>query len=45
VAVRKEFQDRRPVTWYALTAKGRRALSQHLDGLQRLIEEARRTPE
>jgi len=45
VAVRKEFQDRRPVTWYALTAKGRRALSQHLDSLQRLIEEARRAPE
>ena len=45
VAVRKEFQQRRPVTWYALTAKGKRSLSQHLDGLQRLIEHARRTPE
>lgn len=43
VSARKEFQNRRPVTWYALTAKGRRALAQHLDGLQRLIEEARRT--
>jgi DNA-binding MarR family transcriptional regulator len=43
VSVRKEFQDRRPVTWYGLTAKGRRALSQHLSGLGQLIEQARRT--
>ena len=45
VDVRKAFQERRPVTWYALTAKGKRALSQHLDGLQRLIEQARLKPE
>jgi DNA-binding MarR family transcriptional regulator len=43
VAVRKEFQDRRPVTWYGLTARGKRALSQHLGNLERLIEQARRT--
>jgi DNA-binding MarR family transcriptional regulator len=43
VTVRKEFQDRRPVTWYALSPKGRRALSQHLAGLQGLIEHARLT--
>jgi DNA-binding MarR family transcriptional regulator len=42
VSVRKQFQDRRPVTWYELTAKGRKALSQHLSGLQHLIEHARR---
>lgn len=41
VNVRKEFQDRRPVTWYALAPKGRRALSQHLTGLGQLIERAR----
>ena len=41
VVVRKEFQDRRPVTWYGLTAKGKRALSQHLASLERLIQEAR----
>ena len=34
VTVRKEFQDRRPVTWYGLSPKGRRALSQHLAGLR-----------
>jgi len=43
VVVRKEFQDRRPVTWYGLTARGKRALSQHLTNLERLIEQARPT--
>ena len=43
VSVRKEFQDRRPVTWYGLTPKGKKALSQHLAGLGRLIEHARRS--
>jgi len=43
VVARKEFQDRRPVTWYALTAKGDGALSQHLTNLERLIQHARRT--
>jgi DNA-binding MarR family transcriptional regulator len=41
----KEFQDRRPVTWYELTAKGKRALTQHLANLERLIERARGKPE
>jgi DNA-binding MarR family transcriptional regulator len=45
VAVQKEFQDRRPVTWYGLTSKGRRALTQHLAGLQRLIDRARGSDE
>lgn len=40
VTVRKEFQDRRPVTWYRLTPKGRRALASHLEGLGRLIKHA-----
>jgi len=43
VDVRKEFQDRRPVTWYGLSPKGRRALSQHLAGLEQLIAHARHT--
>jgi DNA-binding MarR family transcriptional regulator len=41
VVVRKEFQNRRPVTWYGLTAKGKRALAQHLASLERLIQQAR----
>lgn len=40
LAVRKEFQDRRPVSWYRLTPKGRRALASHLEGLNRLIKHA-----
>lgn len=41
----KEFQDRRPVTWYGLTTKGKRALAQHLANLERLIQRARGKPE
>jgi DNA-binding MarR family transcriptional regulator len=43
VSVRKEFRDRRPVTWYALSAKGRKALRAHLDALQTLIRSAGRS--
>jgi DNA-binding MarR family transcriptional regulator len=41
----KEFQDRRPVTWYELTAKGKRALKQHLENLEQLIKQAKRARE
>lgn len=41
VRVRKEFVDRKPVTWYALTAGGRRALQAHLAALEALIHDAR----
>jgi DNA-binding transcriptional ArsR family regulator len=40
LTAREEFQDRRPVTWYRLAAKGRRALAAHLDWLGRLIKYA-----
>ena len=40
LTVQKEFQDRRPVTWYRLTPRGRRALTSHLEGLGRLIKHA-----
>jgi DNA-binding PadR family transcriptional regulator len=40
VTVRKEFQERKPVSWYRLTTKGRRALTSHLEGLGRLIDHA-----
>jgi DNA-binding PadR family transcriptional regulator len=39
VTVRKEFQNRRPVSWYALTTQGRQDLEAHLDALARLIKE------
>jgi DNA-binding MarR family transcriptional regulator len=41
VEVRKEFQDRRPVTWYRLRPKGKRALAAHLGALDRLVATAR----
>lgn len=40
VSVRKAYQDRRPVSWYRLTAAGRRALVAHIDALGRLIAQA-----
>lgn len=37
IEARKEFQNRKPVTWYALTPKGREALKAHLAALETLI--------
>ena len=41
VRVRKTFVDRKPVSWYSLTAKGRRAMASHTDILERIIRDAR----
>lgn len=38
--LRREFEGRRPVTWYSLTGAGRRALDRHLDALQAVIAAA-----
>ena len=38
LAVRREFLDRKPVTWYALTQTGRRALKRHLGALARVVK-------
>jgi len=35
--LRRDFIDRKPVTWYALTQAGRKALDRHLSALQALI--------
>lgn len=37
INVNKEFQDRRPVSWYTLTDVGQKALLNHLSGLEALI--------
>ncbi len=37
ITVRREFQDRKPVSWYALTQKGRKALREHLQVLARVV--------
>lgn len=37
VGARKEFRDRKPVTWYSLRPKGRKALITHVEALQDLF--------
>lgn len=38
--IKKEFQDRKPITWYSLSEKGRQSLKSHLDALQSIIQSA-----
>ncbi len=40
VTVTKEFVDRKPVSWYGITSKGRKTLKIHLDVLGRIIAQA-----
>lgn len=40
VAIRREFSDRKPVTWYRLSGKGRKALNRHLGYLGQMIAKA-----
>ena len=37
LSVRKEFRNRKPVTWYALTEHGRRGLNEHVRALDLLL--------
>ena len=41
VSVKKEFVERKPVSWYALTPAGRKALKAHLAALEALVREAK----
>lgn len=38
VGVKKEFEQRKPVTWYSLTRAGRAALKNHLAAMESLIQ-------
>ena len=38
LSVRKRFENRRPVSWYAITDAGRTALDAHLAALRALID-------
>lgn len=40
LAVRKEFVERRPTSWYSLTGDGRQALTKHLAALERMLTAA-----
>ncbi len=37
IDLRREFDDRRPATWYRLTPAGRKALKRHLGSLEAII--------
>lgn len=37
LALRRDFVERRPVTWYSLTPPGRKALDRHMRALQAVI--------
>lgn len=37
IGARKEFRERKPVTWYSLRPRGRKALMAHGEALQRLL--------
>lgn len=39
---RKEFMERKPVTWYRLTPAGRKALERHFDAMSELVKSTRR---
>lgn len=38
VTADKRFEDRKPITWYALTRAGRAAVRRHVRGLSDLID-------
>jgi DNA-binding transcriptional ArsR family regulator len=40
LALRRDFVERRPVTWYSLTPAGRKGLGRHLRALQAVIDVA-----
>jgi len=44
VVARKEYEDRKPVTWYSLGARGRQQVRAHLAALAALVREAQQEP-
>lgn len=40
IVLRRDFVERKPVTWYSLTKAGRKLLDQHLHALKAMIDEA-----
>ena len=44
LTVTKEFIDRKPISWYALTAAGRAALASHVRALERITRAASVAP-
>lgn len=40
LTVHKQFVDRKPVSWYAITSRGERSLKAHLEALTQMIAQA-----
>lgn len=38
ITIHKEFENRRPISWYSLTKKGRNALQDHLAAVESLMQ-------
>jgi DNA-binding MarR family transcriptional regulator len=43
LTVKKQFAQRKPITWYSLSAAGRKALKRHLDALRDVLQSAAKT--
>ncbi len=43
ISVKKEFRNRKPVSWYSLTETGQVGLERHLDALTQLINREKLT--
>lgn len=41
ISVRKAFEGRKPITWYKLTAKGKKALREHFERMNEIATELR----
>ena len=41
LSVKKEFVERKPLSWYSLTSEGRQALKSHLKAMEDVIKLAR----
>ena len=41
IDVKKQFVDRKPVSWYSLTGAGRKALKAHLRAMELVIQSAK----
>jgi DNA-binding transcriptional ArsR family regulator len=41
LVVRKEFKDRKPISWYSIGPPGRASLRQHLAAMESLVRAAR----
>ena len=41
IVVKKEFVDRKPVSWYSLSGTGKKALRSHLNAMDALVKSAR----